>query len=73
MCSLKQKGIKADLFKVVKTMYIKSPGKTVAGWKRTSEKEFDICLNLWTLYFILLGWGVDQIRSSSVKLAFLPS
>ena len=73
MCSSKQKGIKTDFFKVVNKMPLKSPGKTVAGWKRTSEKEFDICLNLWTLYFILLGWGVDQIRSSSVKLAFLPS
>ena len=56
-------------------MYMKSPGKTVAGWKRTSEKEFDIRLNLnlWTLYFILFGWEIDQIRSSSVKLALLPS
>ena len=58
MCSSKQKGIKTDFFfKVVKTMYIKSPGKTVAGWKRTSEKEFDIRLNLnLDTLLILLGW-----------------
>ena len=54
-------------------MYIKSPGKTVAGWKRTSEKEFDIQLNLnLDTLLILFGWGIDQI-TSSVKLALLPS
>ena len=63
MCSSKQKGIKTDLLKVVKTMYIKSPGKTVAGWKRTSEKEFDIRLNLnlnTLLYSVRMG--IDPMK-----------
>ena len=64
MCSSKQKGIKTE---VVKTMYLKSPGKIVAGWKRTSEKEFDIRLNLnldTLLYSVRMGNRSDQVVSS---------
>ena len=55
-------------------MYLKSPGKTAAGWKQTSEKEFDIRLNLnldTLLYSVRMGNRSDQVVSSWPS--YLPS